>query len=269
MIPIIQISASPRIHAAMINYERINADLPNLHRRWTTAAPFPHVVIKDFLQDGMCQDLAGGFHEVLFGRANKDPNAEKKHRNVLKKIGTSNPAIMTPLQQRFFEVVHSPQFVALIEKLTGISPLYADPDLNGGGLHESFPGGYLNVHVDFNFHPKTAQLRRLNLILYLNEEWEAAWNGCLELWDTDSARSRCASRLSSIRQPCSKRRKRHGTAIPIHSPVPKGAAASRSRCTTTRRGQKASNSARRRDTCSFPSSNSVSTGKSKRFFRKT
>ena len=46
-------------------------------------------------------------------------------------------------------------------------------------------GGRLGVHADFNIHKKLGLDRRLNLLLYLNYNWQPEWGGELELWDKD------------------------------------------------------------------------------------
>ena len=43
----------------------------------------------------------------------------------------------------------------------------------------------LKIHTDFNKHPKIDIDRRLNLLLYLNENWHESYGGKLELWDKD------------------------------------------------------------------------------------
>ena len=58
-----------------------------------------------------------------------------------------------------------------------------DPDLVGGGLHQILRGGFLDVHVDFNFHPRTKLHRRMNLLIYMNKEWRESYQGSLELWN--------------------------------------------------------------------------------------
>ena len=63
--------------------------------------------------------------------------------------------------------------------------LIADPELSGGGLHQIKRGGVLKIHTDFNKHPKIDIDRRLNLLLYLNENWHESYGGKLELWDKD------------------------------------------------------------------------------------
>jgi hypothetical protein len=43
----------------------------------------------------------------------------------------------------------------------------------------------LKVHADFNYHEHLGVDRRLNLLLYLNEDWHEDYGGELQLWDTD------------------------------------------------------------------------------------
>jgi hypothetical protein len=70
--------------------------------------------------------------------------------------------------------------VAMVERATGISGLFVDHELFGGGLHCIPRGGFLNMHVDFNQHPKGWH-RRVNLLVYLNQEWRDEWGGHLQL----------------------------------------------------------------------------------------
>jgi hypothetical protein len=76
--------------------------------------------------------------------------------------------------------------VGLIEEVTGISGLFADPDLFGAGLHCIPPRGFLKMHVDFNRHPKGWH-RRANVLVYLNEDWREEWGGRLQLGLGDKA----------------------------------------------------------------------------------
>tara|TARA_Y100000287_G_scaffold143386_1_gene118113 strand:- start:3 stop:521 length:519 start_codon:yes stop_codon:yes gene_type:complete len=68
--------------------------------------------------------------------------------------------------------------------LTGIEEiLIPDPYFLGGGLHEIKKGGFLKIHSDFNFHPQMKLSRRLNLLLYLNKDWQEDYGGHIEFWD--------------------------------------------------------------------------------------
>jgi hypothetical protein len=63
-----------------------------------------------------------------------------------------------------------------------------DPHFRGAGLHQILPGGHFKVHADFDMHPRLDLRHRLNVFLYLNEDWDASWGGSLELWDRQMAR---------------------------------------------------------------------------------
>lgn len=69
--------------------------------------------------------------------------------------------------------------VKWLSRLTGIKGLLADPELFGGGLHCIPQGGFLKMHVDFNEHPNGWH-RRVNLLIYLNENWNPEWGGDLQ-----------------------------------------------------------------------------------------
>ena len=77
------------------------------------------------------------------------------------------------------EVVDSVD-IRLVETLTGTQGLFPDPEMFGGGLHCIPRGGFLKMHVDFNRHPKGWH-RRVNMLVYLNEQWSDEWKGHLQL----------------------------------------------------------------------------------------
>jgi Rps23 Pro-64 3,4-dihydroxylase Tpa1-like proline 4-hydroxylase len=86
--------------------------------------------------------------------------------------------------------------LGFLEKLTGIPHLVPDPYLEGGGFHSIGRGGFLKIHADFNWHHRLHLHRRLNVLLYLNVNWEDGWGGALELWD--SKVKSCVTRISPI-----------------------------------------------------------------------
>jgi len=59
------------------------------------------------------------------------------------------------------------------------------PTLPGGGLNITEPGGHLDVHIDGNYHDATGLNRRVNIILYLNRNWDESWGGDFCLYSAD------------------------------------------------------------------------------------
>ncbi len=85
--------------------------------------------------------------------------------------------------EKAFDELNSDKFLQWLQKISGIDQLMGDPELFGGGLHQSINGAFLNVHVDYNIHSKTKFHRRLNVLVYMNKFWKEEYEGFLELWD--------------------------------------------------------------------------------------
>ncbi len=177
-----------------LDVDRFLARADDARTRFATAEPYPHVVFDDFLD----ADAAGAIRDE-FDRTRGDWIAYH-HVNEWKR-GFNRLAGMGPTTQAAIAALHSPGFLAALERLSGIEPLLADPDLDGGGLHETLAGGYLNVHADFLSHTtRPTWSRQLNLLLYLNDGWTEAHRGWLELWDAGVRR--CAQRIEPVFNRC-------------------------------------------------------------------
>ena len=151
------------------------AQAASLRRSFETAKPFRHLVIDGFVDPGYCQELIHEFPRFDRERAlNEFGDAGRKAVfQELPKIG--------PAYARFDRMLRSREFLSFVGEITGIPKMLYDPDYIGGGTHESLDGQELDPHVDFNYHPRTREHRRLNLILFLNPEWREEWGGGLEL----------------------------------------------------------------------------------------
>jgi hypothetical protein len=149
-----------------------------LHAAYASAEPFPHVVIEELLDRDWLRSLLPGFPDPQ-GKRFFDRDQERfKYQVAPHEIDDAR-------LRRLLAEINGSAFLAFLEALTGIEGLVADPDYLGGGLHETRSGGHLSIHADFNLHPKMKLERRLNLLLYLNEDWPTDWGGDLELWDRE------------------------------------------------------------------------------------
>lgn len=139
------------------------------------ARPFRHVVIDGFLDPAFCEELCRQFPRF------EEVAAVNENGEVGGKATQEKVRVLGPAYGRMDDLVQSAGFLALVERLTGVADLRYDPWYFGGGTHENREGQELDPHIDFNYHPITRQHRRLNLIVYLNPEWEEAWGGSLQL----------------------------------------------------------------------------------------
>ena len=148
-----------------------------------SAQPFPHIVLDDFLEPDRLAQAAREFGDV-----HSSDWIGYVHFNE-KKFSNPNIDSWGPTLRSVAQTLNSPEFVQMLSELTGIDGLIADEGMEGGGLHQSLRDGFLNVHADYTVHPlHPTWRRRVNLLLYFNDEWPAAYGGALELWSTDMSR---------------------------------------------------------------------------------
>jgi hypothetical protein len=167
----------------LLDWKRLEAQLPELSSSFRTASPFPHIVLDDFLDPGTA--LLAMTESATVADAGWTSFAHLNER----KLGHTRPEEWGPTLRAVLDELQSPRFVRFLGSLSGIEGLVADDSLAGGGLHQSQSGGFLNIHADFTVHPRHRNWQRqVNVLLYLNEEWPSGYGGDLELWSTDMKR---------------------------------------------------------------------------------
>lgn len=162
---------------------------------YQAASPFPHAVMDDFLPLDTAHALLDEFPApgaIEWGASYAD------RRQI--KLACEDEALMGPATRQTLAYLNSGTFLGFLEELTGISGLIPDPYFKGGGLHQIKAGGFLNVHADFNWYPRLELHRRLNLLLYLNADWDESFGGHLELWD--AGMKQCERRILPLLNRC-------------------------------------------------------------------
>ena len=171
-------STAGRQQAGPFPLDRWLGLLAEIGPKYQQSLPVPHIYLSDFL----LADAAAAL-EAEFPRPDSDAWTHYQHQNE-NKHGMTRRELFPPQLGAAADALNSQEFLKWLSQLTGIPGLQADPTLEGGGLHQSGRGGYLNVHTDFSHHHYHKNWkRRINLILYLNSGWQDEWGGAIELWD--------------------------------------------------------------------------------------
>jgi Rps23 Pro-64 3,4-dihydroxylase Tpa1-like proline 4-hydroxylase len=146
--------------------------------KYQSNTPFPNIYFENFFKSGYIKNVLNEFPNLSTVKNSKKFNDSNQNKNA--SIGES---LLGKYSKELVHYLNSEPFLIFLSDLTGIQNLLPDPSLAGGGFHEIKAGGFLKIHADFNLHPKFKLDRRLNLLLYLNENWEDEWGGSFELWD--------------------------------------------------------------------------------------
>ena len=120
--------------------------------------PFDHWIIEDFLDTQDAKDVSKEFIDY------ESTEDIVRYKGWIGEKSTCNSWNRFPaLTYKIFSNLLSLDFVSHLSAVTGVTPLYPDIGLHGGGWHMSGKGGSLAMHLDYSIHPKL-KLQRLSLI---------------------------------------------------------------------------------------------------------
>jgi len=162
-----------------IDYDYLSRITEAHKNNFTGNKPFNHTVITDLFDADLLSEMVKSI-----GAYQRD-NAYKYDNVFEKKLAYNNMNKMPILCRQLIRELNSNPFVNWVSEVTKIPNLIPDPYLNGAGLHMIPRSGKLAVHADYNLYKSLNLLRRVNLILYLNKDWNPEYGGQLELWNSD------------------------------------------------------------------------------------
>ena len=147
---------------------------------YKSADPFPNIYFDNFFNPDFLDKVLGEFPDLSQG------SSLKLNHQHSKKLASRGEQRFGPYTKEFTRFLNSERFLLFLQVLTNMErPLIPDPYFFGGGFHEIKRDGFLKIHADFNKHDQLGIDRRLNILVYLNKDWDESYGGHFELWDKD------------------------------------------------------------------------------------
>lgn len=117
----------------------------------------------------------------------KETNYEYTMKKSVSKKGVFGlkEELLNKNQRNILLELNSGMFIHFLERLSGITGLVPDPYFAEAGFHLSRETGSLEIHADFSHHDDLKLERRLNVIYYLNKNYDPSFGGALELYNKD------------------------------------------------------------------------------------
>jgi len=159
----------------MINLSFLETNKEKLRMDYLLAKPFPHLIIDNFCDPQKIESLY-----------NKIPELENKSRDYMfanNKFEKSNYKELGPEFEELYDDLSSKRMNDFLSFIAN-EDIFVDPKNHGGGLHQGKKNSFLDMHLDFNYHPlHKGWYRNMNLLLYLNKDWKPEYKGQLKLVD--------------------------------------------------------------------------------------
>lgn len=151
----------------------IYQEVATFAKLFSTAIPFPHIVIDNFLNESVANVLM-----------NDCPDTSSMQRCQHYLFANKHELSSWNTLSDSFAILHqellSEQFQSFIKAVSG-EDVFMEEEFSGD-LHQGADGGFLKMHTDFNLHPlQDTWVHRLNVMIYLNKDWQQQYGGYLQL----------------------------------------------------------------------------------------
>jgi Rps23 Pro-64 3,4-dihydroxylase Tpa1-like proline 4-hydroxylase len=161
------------------DYEQFSCMVKDVADLYNKKFPYPFMYFDDLFDNELMDKVNLEIDKNVFVKDEREiNNIEIKTRSDFE----DNESI-PPYSKLVFDVLNGGKFLGLVSLLTGINGLISDPYFDGGGINIIKNDGTLAVHVDGTTQHRMNICRRINAIVFLNDEWREDWNGLHEQWD--------------------------------------------------------------------------------------
>ena len=161
----------------MINFLVIEQNIQQLAQEFTNAKPFSYVVIDNFAEEDKLYEILDTFPVPGADNLNKS----RDYIFAKNKCEKANFKEVSAECNEIYQDFISERFQKIIRQITNQN-VFVDREFHGGGIHQGGEGSFLDMHIDFNYHPLHQDwFRNLNILLYLNPDWKQEYGGQLKL----------------------------------------------------------------------------------------
>lgn len=159
----------------MIDFKYLEDNRDRLRQEFLLARPFPYLIIDHFCVESELEELYRSIPEIT--------TKSRDYVFARNKFEKSKIRDISPAFAAYYEDILSDRFRDFLRYVSN-QDLFVDPAFFGGGIHQGKEKSFLDMHLDFNYHPMhTDWYRSLNLLFYLNKDWKEEHGGQLRLED--------------------------------------------------------------------------------------
>lgn len=159
----------------MILFDFIEANKEKYREQFLTAKPFPHIAVDGICDEDKLNTLYNNIPDIEVASADYVFAKNKFEKSKFKELGG--------LFEELYNDLVSERFKNWVAYITN-EDIFIDATFYGGGIHQGKKGSFLDMHADFNYHPLVENwYRNLNLLLYINKDWQESYGGHLQLED--------------------------------------------------------------------------------------